>query len=76
MSHTSGMSHISTAPWDYQARMAHVVLKDFKLNGATVYIDETVFYGWTVEEFLGIFDRILSQMSKFNVRLKAIVFLE
>jgi len=50
--------------------MAHVVLKDFYLNGAIVYIDDTVIYGRNVEEFLGTLDRILSQMSKFNVRLK------
>ena len=60
----------STAPGEYQARMAHVVLKDFHLNGAIVYIDDTVIYGRNVEEFLGTLDRILSQMSKFNVRLK------
>ena len=61
---------ISTAPGEYQARMAHVVLKDFYLNGAIVYIDDTVIYGRNVEDFLGTLDRILSQMSKFNVRLK------
>jgi len=45
--------------------MAHMVLKDFYLNGAMLSI------GSKVEEFLGILDRILSQMAKFNVRLKS-----
>ena len=49
---------ISTAPGEYQARMAHVVLKDFYLNGAIVYIDDTVIYGRNVEDFLGTLDRI------------------
>ena len=61
---------ISTAPGEYQARMAHEILKDFYLNGAIVYIDDTVIYGRNVEEFLSILDRILSQMAAFNVRLK------
>ena len=43
---------ISTAPGQYQARMAHVVLKDFYLNGAIFYSDDTVIYGRNVEEFL------------------------
>jgi len=60
----------STDPGEYQARMAHVVSKDFYLNGAIVYIDDTVIYGKNVEEFLGVLDRILSQMAEFNVRLK------
>ena len=50
--------------------MAHVVLKDFYLNGAIINIDDTVIYGRNVEEFLEVLDRILSQMAKFNVRLK------
>ena len=58
---------VSTAPGEYQARMARVVLKDFDLNGAIVYIDNAVIYGRNVEEFLGVLDRIQSQMSKFNV---------
>ena len=61
---------MSTAPGEYQARMAHEILKDFYLNGAIVYIDDTVIYGRNVEEFLTILDRILSQMAAFNVRLK------
>ena len=61
---------ILTAPGEYQAGMAHVVLKEFYLNGAIVYIDDAVIYGSNVEEFMGVRDRILSQMEKFNVRLK------
>ena len=33
------------------------------LNGAIVNIDNTLIYGWNVEEFLSILDRILSQMA-------------
>ena len=36
---------ILTAPGEYQARMAHEVLQDYYLNGAIVYIDDTVIYG-------------------------------
>ena len=36
---------ISTAPGEYQARMAHQVLEGFNLNGAIVYTDDTVIYG-------------------------------
>ena len=50
--------------------MAHEVLQDYYLNGAIVYIDDTVIYGRDVEGFLDILDRVLSQMAKFNVRLK------
>ena len=50
--------------------MAHVVLKDFRHYGAIVYIDDTVVYARNVEDFLGVLDRILSQMSKLNVRFK------
>ena len=53
-------------PGENQARMAHEVMQDYYLNGAIVYIDDTVIYGRDVEDFL---DRILSQMAKFNVRL-------
>jgi len=59
---------ISTAPGEYQARMAHEVLQDYHLNGAIVYIDDTVIYGGDVEGFLDIPDRVLFQMAKFNVR--------
>jgi len=46
---------ISTAPGEYQARIAHKVLEEFNLIGAVVYIDDTV---------------VLNRMAKFNVRLK------
>jgi len=65
---------ISTTPGEYEARMAHEVLKHYYLNGAIVYIDDTVIYGWDVERFLDILDRVLSQMAKFNFRLKPIKF--
>ena len=61
---------ISTAPGEYQARMAHEILQDYYLNGAIVYIDDTVIYGSTVESVLTVLDRILSRMATFNVRLK------
>ena len=43
----------------------HEVLKDFYSNGAIVYIDDTIIYGRQC-----ILDKILSQMVKYNVRLK------
>ena len=46
------------------------MLKVNYLNGAIVYIDDTVIYGRIVEEFLTILDQILSQMAAYNVRLK------
>ena len=54
---------ISTAPGEYQQRMAHEILKDFYLNGAIVYIDDTVIYGRNVEEFLSILDRMSNPIS-------------
>jgi len=36
----------------YQARMTHEILKDFYLNGAIVYIDDTVIFGRNMEAFL------------------------
>jgi hypothetical protein len=42
---------ISSAPGEYQARMAHQVLKVFYLQGAVVYIDDTVIYGSTADTF-------------------------
>ena len=36
---------ISTAPGEYQARMAHEVLQDYCLNCAVVYIDDRIIYG-------------------------------
>jgi hypothetical protein len=50
--------------------MAHEVLQDYYLNGAIINIDDTVIYGRDVEGFLDILDRVLSQMAKFNFRLK------
>ena len=61
---------ISTAPSKYQARMAQDVLQDYCLNGAVVYIDDTIVYGRNKETFLTLLDQILSKLVKFNVRLK------
>jgi hypothetical protein len=61
---------ISTAPGQYQARMAHEILREFYLNGAIVYIDDTVIYGADVESFLSNLDHVLEQMVRYNVRLK------
>ena len=36
---------ISTAPGEYRSRMAHQIFQEFYLNGAVVYIDDTVIYG-------------------------------
>ena len=36
--------------------MAHEVLKDYYLNGAIVYIDDTVIYDRDIEGFLNILD--------------------
>jgi hypothetical protein len=63
-------SPTTTAPGEYQARMAHEILQDYYLNGSIEYIDDTVIYGSTVEGFLSILDQILSRMAAFNVRLK------
>ena len=56
---------ISTAPGEYKERME--VLKDYYLNGAIVFIDDSVIYGRDVEGFLDILDRVLSQMAQFSV---------
>ena len=61
---------ISTAPGEYQARMAHKVLEGYYLNGSVVYIDDSVVYGKDAASFLQILDMILDRMTKFNVRLK------
>ena len=45
------------APGEYQARMAHEILYDCYLNGAMVYIDDTVIYESTVEGFLTVLDQ-------------------
>jgi hypothetical protein len=52
---------ISTAPGEYQARMAHHILQDYYLNGAVVYIDDTIIYGKNEESFLALLDQILSK---------------
>jgi len=46
---------ISTAPGEYQARMAHQILQDFCLNGAVEYINDTITYGRNEETFLTTF---------------------
>ena len=61
---------ISTAPGEYQARIAHQVLKGYYLNGAVVYIDDTIIYGKIEKTFLEILDMVLGRMTQFNVRLK------
>ena len=61
---------ISTAPGEYQARMAHHILQDYYLNGAVVYIDDTIIYGENEESFLALLDQILSKLVECNVRLK------
>jgi hypothetical protein len=61
---------ISTAPGIYQQRMQDVILKDYYLKGCVVYIDDTIVYGKTPEEFLKNLDNVLAAMARFNVRLK------
>ena len=58
---------ISTAPGEYQARMAHKLLEGYYLNGAVVY---AVVYGKDATLFLQMLDLVLDRMAKFNVRLK------
>ena len=50
--------------------MAHKLLERFYLNGAVVYIDDTVVYGKDAKSFLQMLDLVLVSMAKFNVRLK------
>ena len=61
---------ISTAPGEYQARMAHKLLEGYYLNGAVLYIDDTVVYGKDATSFLQMLDLVLNRMAKFNVGLK------
>ena len=61
---------ISTAPGEYQARIFHQVLEGYYLNGAVVYIDDTVIYG-EMEKFLEMLDTVLGRMDHFNVRVGA-----
>ena len=49
--------------------MPHEILQDYYLNGAIVYIDDSVIFGSSVEDFLMVLDQILSRMAAFNVRL-------
>ena len=60
---------ISTAPGIYQQRMVKI-LGDLYLEGVVVYIDDTLIYGTTVDEFLDRLDKALSRMANANVRLK------
>jgi Reverse transcriptase (RNA-dependent DNA polymerase) len=61
---------ISTAPGEYQARMAHEILKEYYLDEAIVYIDNTVIYGANVDSFLITLEQVLGQMVRYNNRLK------
>ena len=47
--------------------MAHEILRDYYLNGAVVYIDDTIIYGRNEEKFLTLLDQILSKLVEFNV---------
>ena len=61
---------ISTAPGEYQARLAHQVLEGFYLNGAV----DTVVYGKYEKDSLGMFDMIFGRMAHFNVQTKQLLF--
>jgi hypothetical protein len=50
--------------------MAHQVLEGYYLNGAVVYIDDTVIYGKNEKKFLEMLDMVLGRMANFNVCLK------
>ena len=50
--------------------MAHQISKEFYLNGAVVYIDDTVIYGANLGTFLERLDLVLERMARFNVRLE------
>ena len=54
------------SPGEYQARMAHQILQEFYLNGAVVYIDDTVIYGANLGTFLERLDLVLERMARFN----------
>jgi hypothetical protein len=62
---------ISTAPGEYQAQMAHVVLEEFYLKGCIVSIDDTVIHGADLESFLSVLDQVLCRMISYNVQLKS-----
>ena len=53
--------------------MAHKVVEGYYLNGAVVYIDDTVVYGKDATSFLQMMALVLDRMAKFNVRLKPAV---
>ena len=56
---------LSTAPSEYQTPIAYVVLKAFYgLSFILMILFSTVCRN--VEEFMGVLDRILSQLTKFN----------
>ncbi|NJO65355.1 MAG: hypothetical protein HC836_46865 [Richelia sp. RM2_1_2] len=61
---------VATAPGIYQQRMAGPILGQFYLNGAVVYIDDTIIYGSTMSEFLERLDMVLGRLAEMNVRLK------
>ena len=61
---------ISTAPGVYQDRMANVILKDLMYICCVVYIDDTIVFGATPQEFLSNLRRVFEKFVQFNVRLK------
>ena len=42
----------------------------YYMNGAVVYIDETIIYGRNEESFLNLQGRIMSKLVEFNFKLK------
>ncbi len=54
---------LATAPGVYQNRMNHVVLKDLAPEKCVVYIDDTVIFGKTVDEFLSNLQLVLEILS-------------
>ena len=62
---------LSTAPGVYQDRMAREVLSELVFTACVVFIDDTVVYGRTADEFLQNLDNVLTRMVARNVRLKA-----
>ena len=61
---------VATAPGIYQQRMAGPILGFFYLNGVVVYIDDTIIYASTIEEFIEHLDQVLKRLADMNVRLK------
>ena len=45
-------------------------MEGYYLNGAVVFIDDTVIYGKDATSFLQMLDLVLDRMANFNVRLK------